>query len=359
VIDDISLPEALGADQRKSTTPQLPVIAPKEEGRLPPTPTDIFQRSLSTALDQSFDSFKRTVNWEVSNAFRSTSAGLEVSVYDSLIQSIVSEVSEIFSPPESQVVNEDEVVIQKLTMTFDDAVRPIRRLLQESQTKAAQVREKKLTELGQLSLSVNELKASVQGVADSTLQEFERERCEAANRLDQEQAKARAIERRSRSLKHKRTELDSRLNHHKIEKQSVEQLLKQIDDARREWEEASSESEASSAQRLQKEMESLASELSPEATQEFEGVLDDCMSVMSAVRDGLRNDLSELEMAEWRASRMGPPQRRVMGTIPDAAAVQHILQQAREKIQAHRLQRELGMKEIEENMRLINDNQRQ
>jgi hypothetical protein len=365
--DDASLPETPVIDQRNPAAPQrpavvfnpTPVIAPKEDVRLPLSPTEVFQRSLSTALDQSFDSFKPTVNREVSAAFRSISAGLEASVYTAFIEGLVGEVSEFFSTPEPLVVSDDPLVIQKLTLTFDEGARPIRRLFQESETKAAQVREKKFTELGQLSLSVNELKTSVKGIADSAIQEFERERFEAANRRDQEQAKARGIERRARSLKLKRADLDSRLQHQKMEKQSVERLLKQIDDARREWEDAANEPSASMAQRVQKDMESLASELSPEATQAFEWALDDCISLMNAVRDGLRSEICELEMAERRASRLRPPQRRVTGAGPGGVGEQPILQQAREKIQAHRLQRELGMKEVAENMRLLNDNQRQ
>jgi hypothetical protein len=320
-----------------------------------PSPTDRFQASISTALGCSFDNFKRTVSREVSNAFRQHSSRPDSSVYEKFIHDLVGQVSEIFGPS-PVIVSDDQLILQKLNAEFDDSANAIRLLFQESVARASREREKKVSELNQLSISVNELRTSVMGIANATLHELENERFEVAGLRDQEQARVGALERRSRSLKVKHADLDSRLRHQKIEKESVERLLKQIDDTRREWEEATSESAASAAQRMQKEIELLRSELDHQADEAFERTLEECTALMSAVCDGLRDEMCEMEMTErWAAGRIRSPMRRA--PVGRAENTQPLLQQAREKVQAYRRQRELGMKDVTENMKAIGETQ--
>jgi hypothetical protein len=308
-------------------------------------------------LCRAFESFKRTVSREISNAFHPHSSGLESSVYDKFIDDLVAQLSEIFSRSPI-VVGDDQLLIQKLNAAFDDGAKPIRRLFQESEVRASQGREKKLCELNQLSQSVEELRTSVQGIANATLQEFENERFEAASLRDHEQAKASALERRFRSLRLKRLDLGSRLKHQKIEKESVEQLSKQIDDTRREWEETTSNWTVSTAQRIQKEIELLQSGLGDQAGDGFQQSLEECIALLSAVGDGLRDEMCEMEMAErWAVVRMRSPMRRA--PVGRAEDTQPLLQQARENVEAHRRQRELGMKQVTENMKAIGETRRQ
>jgi hypothetical protein len=86
-------------------------------------------------------------------------------------------------------------------------------------------------------------------------------------------------------------DLDSRTQHQKIERESVERLLSQIDDTRREW-------AVSTAQRIHKETELLRSEPGRQADGALQRTLKECTALMAAVCNGLRDEMCEMEMTE-------------------------------------------------------------
>jgi hypothetical protein len=243
-----------------------------------------------------------------------------------------------------------------MNLVFDEGTKPIRWLFHDAETRASQIREKRLNELTRLSSSVNELRSSVKTIADATLQEFEKERFEAAARLDQEQTKARQLERRARALKLKQTDLEATMKHQQLERESVERLMKQIDDARHEWEESCTDPSSAIAQKIQKEIEGLRSELANEGTEEFERLLDDCVAMMNTVKDGLRDEMCQMDMIErWAVTRMRNPTPRAPAGKTEGQSKQHILQAAKERIEACRKRREMTMKEVNDSMRSLND----
>jgi hypothetical protein len=146
------------------------------------------------------------------------------------------------------------------------------------------------------------------------------------------------------------------MQHQKIEEESVERLLRQIDDTRRDWEEATNEWTTSTAQRIQKEIDLLQSELSRQTDGAIQQTLEECTEVMAAVCEGLRDEICEMEMTErCTIARTRSPMR--MTTVGFTENAQTLLQQAREKIEAHRRQRELSMKDVTENMKAIGQTQ--
>lgn len=324
-------------------------------------PTDYFEHSINTAMDRSFGNFKRIVSRDITNAFRPNAGGFDSSLFDGFVTDLVTEIGQMFESPQSSESADEATLTRKLNTAFDDNAKPIRRMFQDAEVKAAQQRERRLDDLKQLANSVNELRTSVKGITDATLQELEKERFDSASRRDEEQAKARALERKARSLKLKYSDLESRLSHQKIEKESVERLMKQMDDARREWEESLTDTTNSTTHKLQKEIELLRAELNNDANEAFEKLMDECAALMTSVRDGLSDEICEMEYAErWAVSRMRSPIRRApMSRFEQSGPPMGILQVAQQKIQANRKQREMNMKEVSDHLRILGDGQAQ
>jgi hypothetical protein len=164
-IDDPSPSEPVEVpivEQRKSQ-PQTDMFGPSPTIARP-SPTERFHIHLDP-LGSAFHNFKLTANREISNAFRPHSSDLESSIYDKFPHNLVGPVSEIFSASPI-IVSGQEVLLQRINAAFGDA---IRQLFQESDVTASRGREKKLSKLNQLSLLVNELRTSVQGIAHARL----------------------------------------------------------------------------------------------------------------------------------------------------------------------------------------------
>ncbi|OHT15339.1 hypothetical protein TRFO_42576 [Tritrichomonas foetus] len=294
---------------------QEPIIQQRQENytEIMPrrTPAEYFESSINGVLDRSLSTFKRSVSREISSAFRPNNNNFDVSMFDSFLTGLLNDVNDLFEIPQSNANSNESSLTRKLSQTFDENAKPIRKLFADAEVRNAQTRDKRVDELKSLSSALSELRSAVKGIADATMQELERERYDAAARRDEEQARARAIERRARSLKLKRSELDSKLSHQKIEKESLERLMKQMEDAKREWEEQPVDSGNTITQKLQKEIDNLRNELSGDATDKVEILMQECASMMSSVRDGLRDEVCEMDVAEkWAVSRLRSPMRR-------------------------------------------------
>jgi hypothetical protein len=354
-------------EQSQNTEPDFPFISARQELAPPQgdpvsvrSTIDSFESSVCNVLDRSFGNFKRIVTRDITSAFRANLNTSDPGIYDNFLVQLLSDITNAFIPPGSAVSEESDGIVLRLNSAFDEGAKPVRRILQDAEARASQSREKKVTELKQLANSVGELRSSVKTIMDATLQELEKERFEAATRRDQEQAKSRNIERKSRALKLKSADLDSRLKHQKIEKESIERLTKQMDETRREWEENSADTSNSITAKLQKEAELLRTELSNDTTAEFGQSLDQCVSLMVSVRDALKDEVCEMELTErWAVSRLRSPMRKAPFSKAEPIGKHKLLDAAKERIMAHRKQRELSIREVNESLRVLGENQAQ
>ena len=318
------------------------------------TPAEYFECSITNSLDRSLNTFKRSVTREISSAFRPNSSSFDVSLFDSFLTGLINDVAGLFEVPQTNIAASETSVTKKLSQTFDEGAKPIRKLFIDAEVKASQVRDRRVDELKSLNNALNDLRNAVKGIADATLQELERERFDAATRRDEEQARAREIERKARTLKLKRADLDSKLSHQKIEKESLERLVKQMEDARREWEETPTDIGNNIAQKIQKEIEALRSELTGDSTNKLDGLMQECASMMANVRDGLRDEVCEMDMAEkWAISRMRSPMRRPpmsrYDPQPQQAPMgnrQPLVQYAQDMIVEKRKEREANLRDM-------------
>jgi hypothetical protein len=324
------------------------------------SPAEVFEHGVTFALDRSLDNFRRAVNRELTSAFRSNSNGKDMIAVDNFVGELVGDLTALFVQPSGSVAQEEKSLVSKVNSVFEENAKSIRWLFQDAESKSLQIREAQITRLAQMSTSISELRANVKNLADETLQEFEKERFDTTARLDLEQTKARQLERRARTLKLKQADLDATLRHQKLERDSVERLLRQIDESRREWEESYADPSTAVVQKLQKEIELLRSELANETTDEFERSLDQCINVMNGVRENLRDEMCQIDMIErWAMARFRTPVRKGPMGKTDCQPNPPVLLEARERIEALRKQRELSVKQVNHNILGFNENQAQ
>jgi hypothetical protein len=229
-------------------------------------------------------------------------------------------------------------------------------LLQTAQSKAAHARDERLLELVELSKSVADLVMSVYSISEMAMREMESERAEAANWRDQVQMNSQGINRMARALKLKQADLDSKFKHQKAERESVQRLLKQIDEARREWE-ASTDGSSMTNQQLQKELELLRGDLAAGTAEDLGFSIDECAALMNSVGEALREEVCALDMAgRFANTRLRNPGTRPAPTRVEAQPIHGLLQAARDRIQSHRRERERSVKEVKWSLETLNEN---
>jgi hypothetical protein len=277
---------------------------------------------------------------------------------DRFVGDLVSDLAALFSA--DSVAHPTIGLVEQATSAFEEGTKPIRRMLQDAEARATQAHDSRATRLAELATSITGLRAGVKALADDALQEFEKERFDTAARATEEQARARTLERRARSLKLKHADLEAARKHQKVEKESVGRLLKQIDESRRDWGDSCSDPASATVQKLQKEIEILRNDLTNETTDEFEHALDECITVMNDAREALQDEMCQIDVIErWAVARLRSPMRR--GSIPtaDPQPRQSALLAAKDRIEASRKRRELSMRQVNDSMRGLNENQAQ
>jgi hypothetical protein len=276
---------------------------------------------------------------DISNAIRQNTGGNENLLCDDFLAKLTADISSLFAVPE----NDEATVTVHINSSFDEGARPIRRMLQDAEARKKGVRDEKLVELKKLASSLGDLRGSMKDVMESTLEELEQVRFEAVNRRDKEQAKARAIERKSRSLKSKAVDLDSRLKQQLVERESNEKLAEKIEHARSKWEQNATNSSGDVRANIQKELDLLRQDLSQNGSQDLDSSLDECSSLLSAVRDELAEEASEMDRTQCLVlTRPRTPLHRVTESVQTASA----LQAARNWIETNQKHRELENRRI-------------
>jgi hypothetical protein len=135
-----------------------------------------------------------------------------------------------------------------------------------------------------------------------TLQELERHRCAGAAGRDQEAARARANEDRLFELASKHRELELRLKQQREESDSVERMLRQIEDSQTELSRGPDGGDSGRA--IARAIERVAAEMQRE-NPELDRMLADCTDQIAQLKDGIAGEIAEMDMAErWAASRL-------------------------------------------------------
>jgi hypothetical protein len=320
----------------------------------PPSQLDSFEVAVLSTVDHSIGTFKRLMASDLANALRPGCGYFDSSLFDNFTADLLIELSALFDPDPASSSRAESSLIAGLNYAFEESAKPVRRLFQELEVRASQVRDRHLIDLKQIVQCLGDLRLSMKSIIDTSLQELEKERVAVSSRRDQEEARLRDLERKSRSLQLRLADTNSRLHHQKIELRSIKKLHQQLDATRREWEERTAETSNALESQLEKEAELLQAELKHDSTLEFDRSLDQCLTILTAVKDGLRDEVCEMDLAEkWAVSRLRSPVRRPPTSRLDSIGNNSRLQAIRDRIEANRIQRELSIKDVNESIRVL------
>jgi hypothetical protein len=221
-------------------------------------------------------------------------------------------------------------------------------MLSEHSLKRKQQRDDQISRLTALSGELIEFRAAVKHFTDAALAELEREQFDAVVAHDQEERKLRTSEQRLRALQAKRSDVAARQQHQKTELESIGHLMSELDDSRTDFAESKREAQGRVEDEIGKEIELLRAELNRGVDTEIRKIVAECGELFNNVRDGLRDELYEMEIAErWAVSRLRSPVRK-----PPVLRVaeQPLIRAARERARENRKQREMAMVDIQDNL---------
>lgn len=262
----------------------------------PKTPLEFFEYNVGNTIDRSIDNLKRSVIRDVSSAFRYNDS-FDPSIIDSFSDSLIKDI-EIIVNEQDYVPSEYENVPRKIISVYEDNLESIRRLFSEAESKNEQYRQNKIDDMQQIHSSLSELVRSVTSVATETLKELDRIRIDVTAQHDQQNMDRSQNERHLRSLKLRRSDLESKLNHQNMELESIERMLKQTESAIKEFEENEHNNTSTLAEKISKEVDGIFQEIDGAATTEFEDACEEVIRKLTEVSDLIREELGEVDYAE-------------------------------------------------------------
>jgi hypothetical protein len=269
---------------------------------------DQMEAVFECALDRSFLNLKRAVAREIKTLLRASAPALDLGTCDRFRDRLLSELESAVDVTGPPPINDDRAVVERVASIVDETILPVRRELRDFGAKERQLRERRLADLRAFASSVTEFRASLKSVCDLTLQELEKQRCDDSAAREREAARVRANEARLFSLTTKQSELEQRMRKQREEFEAIEKAARQIEEGRSDLARAPIDGEYDRV--IQREMEALIAEMR-RGDPELDSVLADCSTQIGQVKDGILDEVLEMDAAErWAVSRLRSPIRR-------------------------------------------------
>jgi hypothetical protein len=278
---------------------------------------------------------------------------LDTSACGRVTEQLLADMSGVFQVPDSIVTS--EALVRRIGLLFDDETRYVRRMLSEHSVEVKQQREDRISGLTAFSADLLEFRSALKQFTDSALAELEREQFDAAATRDQEERKLRASEQRLRALQTKRDDVAGRRQHQQAELESIGQLVRELEESRADYADRKAEALRRVEDDIGKEIELLRVELNRGSDTEARKVVAECGELFNSVRDGLRDELCEMEMVErWAVSRLRSPIRKPPAPrVSPRTGEQPLIRAAQERMRENRKQREMAMVDIQDNLRAL------
>lgn len=318
----------------------------------PVTPEDIFERNFELSIERGLSSFKRNVVRDVSSAFVHSTTQFEDGTIENFITDLVSGINSVVQTPQKEPINPD-FTLSQVSKTFEDGTGIVKKILIDDEAHQKQLNERKTEDLMALQTTINDVKQAFENFTKSTIQVLDKEQHESAMKNNGQQIKSRALERKSRTLKLKRKDLDSRLSHQKVEHDSVESFLKQIEEKRREIEENKDGEETKYIESLRHEVDQLQSELTDETRDRIQKAINECWRDLKTLSHKLEDDLHEMEISEkWAMTQLRNMAPRKI-TDHHTYKPRTLVKDAQQQLLAKKKQSEIAMKAFTENMDIL------
>lgn len=182
-------------------------------------------------LNRSSSTLKRLFTGEFTNLMKQqsqTSTSFESLDIDEYANSITSEISQIIEAPiQSNEINQTGIS-RRISTVIDEETKLMTIGLREVDAKNSTAMENQVNELKKLQIELESLNNAVKLNTDEILREFEKERSDAISMREFSQSFVNELERRARSIQIKQVELSSKATHQSVEKESIERMMKQL-----------------------------------------------------------------------------------------------------------------------------------
>jgi hypothetical protein len=214
-----------------------------------------------------------------------------------------SEVGSIIEAPVQTVDYNVQNLSRRISSAIDDHTKPVTFILSEAKSRNVAAADRHIAELRQLQDELDGLRGAFKLSGDGIILELEKEREAATALRDAEQGRAHELEQKLRAIRLRQVDLETRSNHHSVERDAFDRVVKLFEQKRKNWEEQSPslhDEAGALRRRIVQEIMDLRKEVGDEALGALTKVVDDALEAVNEEGDGLRNELMELEFANRR-----------------------------------------------------------
>lgn len=194
-------------------------------------PLGSLEMNFVSTLNRTSSTLKRLFTSEFTNLMKQqyqTSTSFESLDIDEYSNSIISEISQIIETPIQNIEINQTGIARRISTIIDEETKLMTIGLREADAKNSSALESQVNELKKLQIELDTLKNSVKTNTDEILREFEKERSDTISMNEFSQSFVNELERRSRSIQIKQVELNSKATHQNVEKESIERMMKQL-----------------------------------------------------------------------------------------------------------------------------------
>ena len=183
------------------------------------------------SFNRSISSLKRIFTGEFNNLMKQqvpASAPIDSIDIDEFTSSITSEIGQIIEVPIQHQELNHTTLSRRISSVIDEETKLMTIGLKEADCKNITATENLLNELKKLEIEIEKLSNTVKLNTEEIIQEFEKERSESNSMREFDQSFNKEIERRSRSIQIKQVELNSKITHQNIEKETIERMMNKL-----------------------------------------------------------------------------------------------------------------------------------
>ena len=156
--------------------------------------------------------------------------------FDEYSESLSNEVSQIIEAPLPPLDINRTSLTRNIVTAIDEQTKPLTTVLSESNNRQLNFEKTRLAELKQLREELDSLCTVFKTSAEGILKELEGESQNTINLRNAQVAKQNDLEQRMRNAKLRQVELEAKVTHQNVERDSLQRQLKQLESRRRDWE---------------------------------------------------------------------------------------------------------------------------
>jgi hypothetical protein len=280
------------------------------------------EASVSTTVDRSLSDLKRCFSHDLRLAFRSKSPYFDTSPLDTFASDLISDLQNLLDPSASQLSKHEQQLLVTVHSTFDDGEKSVRELLEKVEHENSSLLDQRLKDLKEIWNCLLNRRRMLASTTNSVLNEVEKRRTAASIGRSETEKTFCDLSRRSTLNSLRLIDLSSQLEHDKRVKVSLRKLRTDLISRRRELNDQNDQYAGSIQTDLLNQVQEVESVLRRDCVSEMYRAIGECTADLKKVRDCLRDDLYDVDVAEKRAvARLRSPMRRP--PAPRAAPVDY------------------------------------